>query len=172
RHRFRGPGVVMTSNGTSRPTFVYVIYIAAPPEQVWQALTDGDISEKYWFGFRVTASGKVGDTMTARSPSGKEVHRDPILESDPPRRLSYAWQPLYDEMKGERPSRVTFELEPFKGQTKLTVVHDEFDEGSKIFGMISKGWPAVLSSMKSFLETGKGLEPSWGEDERKRAGER
>jgi hypothetical protein len=64
---------------------------------------------------------------------------------------------------------VTFELELSKGQTRLTVTHDEFDEGSKLFEMISKGWPAVLSSLKSFLETGQGLEPSWGEEERKRA---
>jgi hypothetical protein len=67
-------------------------------------------------------------------------------------------------MQGERPSRVTFELELFKDQTKLTVTHDEFDEGSKIFGMISKGWPAVLSSMKSYLETGRGLQPTWDEE--------
>lgn len=74
-------------------------------------------------------------------------------------------------MPDERPSRVTFLLEPFKGQTRLTVTHGEFEEGSRIFGMISKGWPAVLSSLKSFLEMGRGLEPSWGEEERKRAGE-
>jgi len=61
----------------------------------------------------------------------------------------------------ERPSRVTFELALFKGQTRLTVVHDEFDEDSKIFGMISNGWPAVLSSLKTFLETGHPLDPSW-----------
>lgn len=155
----------------SKPKFVYVTYIAATPEQVWQALTDPDVTEKYWFGYRVAANGRVGDRMTAVSPAGKKAHDDPILESDPPRRLSYAWQPLYKEMEGERPSRVTFDLAPFKGQTRLTVVHDEFDEGSKIFGLISKGWPAVLSSLKSLLETGKGLEPSWGVEEQKRAAE-
>ena len=153
----------------SKPKFVYVTYIAAAPEKVWEALTKADLTEKYWFGYRVAADGKAGDYMTAVSPAGKEVHRDPILESDPPRRLVYGWKPLYKDMPDERPSRVTFELAPFKGQTRLTVVHDEFDEGSKIFEMISKGWPAVLSSMKSFLETGRGLEPSWGKDECKRA---
>ena len=56
---------------------------------------------------------------------------------------------------------MAFELEPFKGQTRLTVIHDEFDEGSKIFTMISNGWPAVLSSLKTFLETGHPLDPSW-----------
>lgn len=67
---------------------------------------------------------------------------------------------------------MTFELTPFKGRTRLTVMHDEFEDGSKIFGMISKGWPAVLSSLKSFLETGRGLEPSWDEADRRRADDR
>jgi uncharacterized protein YndB with AHSA1/START domain len=151
----------------SKPSFVYVTYIAASPEQVWEALTKPDVSEQYWFGYRVAADGKAGDRMTAISPAGKQAHNDPIIESDPPRRLVYGWQPLYKNMQGERPSRVTFELEPFKEQTRLTVVHDEFDEDSKIFGMISKGWPAVLSSLKSFLETGKGLQPAWTEEDQK-----
>ncbi len=155
----------------SKPSFVYVIYIAASPEKVWQALTDGAITPHYWFGYRVDAAGKPGARMTARNPKGKLAHDDPILESDPPRRLVYGWKPLYEDMPDERPSRVTFELAPFKDQTRLTVTHDEFDEGSKIFGMISKGWPAVLSSLKSYLETGQGLAPSWGEEERKRSGE-
>ena len=155
----------------SKPTFVYVTYIAASPERVWEALTRPDLSEKYWFGYRVTADGKAGERMTAVNPAGRLAHDDPIIESDPPRKLVYGWKPLYKDMPDERPSRVTFLLEPFKGQTRLTVTHDEFEEGSRIFGMISKGWPAVLSSLKSFLEMGRGLEPSWGEEERKRAGE-
>jgi uncharacterized protein YndB with AHSA1/START domain len=156
---------------TAKPQFVYVTYIAASPERVWEALTRPDLSEKYWFGYRVTADGKAGERMTAVNPAGRLAHDDPIIESDPPRKLVYGWKPLYKDMPDERPSRVTFLLEPFKGQTRLTVTHDEFEEGSRIFGMISKGWPAVLSSLKSFLEMGRGLEPSWGEEERKRAGE-
>jgi uncharacterized protein YndB with AHSA1/START domain len=148
----------------SKPKFVYVTYIASTPEKVWAALTKADVTEMYWFGYRVKADGKAGDRMTAYSPKGEKAHDDPIIESDPPRRLVYGWQPLFKEMQGERPSRVTFELELFKDQTKLTVTHDEFDEGSKIFGMISKGWPAVLSSMKSYLETGRGLQPTWDEE--------
>jgi uncharacterized protein YndB with AHSA1/START domain len=155
----------------NKPTFVYVTYIAAPPEKVWEALTKADISEKYWFGYRVEASGKAGDRMTAVSPKGQQAHNDPIIESDPPRRLVYGWQPLYEHMQGERASRVTFEIEPFKMQTRLTVTHDEFDEGSKIFGMISKGWPAVLSSLKSYLETGQGLPSTFEEANAKRAAE-
>ena len=156
---------------SSKPTFVYVTYIAASPEKIWEALTKPDISEKYWFGYRVKADGKPGDRMTAVSPAGKTAHDDPIIESDPPRRLVYAWKPLYMDLQDERRSRVTFELHPLKGQTRLTVTHDEFDEGSKVFGSISKGWPAVLSSLKSFLETGRGLESTWDDEQRKRAAE-
>lgn len=155
----------------SKPEFVYVIYIASTPEKVWQALTDPDVSEKYWFGYRIAAGGKVGDRMTAISPAGKKAHDDPILESDPPRRLSYSWHPLYKGMQDERPSRVTFMIEPFKSQVRLTVVHDDFDEGSKVYESIKGGWPAVLSSLKSFLESGRGLEPSWSEEDAKRVAE-
>ena len=153
----------------NKPTFVYVTYIAAAPERVWEALTKPDLSAQYWFGYRVKADGKAGARMTAFNPAGHQAHDDPIIESDPPKKLVYGWKPLYKDMPDERASRVTFVLEPYKGQTRLTVTHDEFDEGSKIFEMISKGWPAVLSSLKTFLETGKGLPSSWGEEERNRA---
>jgi uncharacterized protein YndB with AHSA1/START domain len=145
-----------------KPKFVYVIYIASTPEKVWQALTDPEVSQQYWFGFRIAASGKAGEHMTATDPKGEVVHRDPILESDPPRRLSYAWHPLYDDLKSERPSRVTIELTPVRDQVRLTLVHDEFDEGSVVYEKIIGGWPAVLSSLKSFLENGRGhAEPPW-----------
>jgi uncharacterized protein YndB with AHSA1/START domain len=144
----------------SKPSFVYVTYIATTPEKLWQALTDPQFTEQYWFGFRVDAQGKAGDRMTALSPSGTRVHDDKILVSEPPRRLVYEWKSLYEEFKEERPSRVTFEIEPKKGQVKLTVIHDGFEAGSKMFPRISEGWPAVLSSLKSFLETGRGLTPS------------
>jgi uncharacterized protein YndB with AHSA1/START domain len=151
---------------SDKPRFVYVMYIASTPDRVWQALTDPDQTEQYWFGFRVAAGGKVGATCTVRAPAGgRDFEKGVILESDPPRRLSYTWHPQYDEFKQERPSRVTFELVPFKGQVRLTIVHDGFDDGSKVFEGISRGWPAVLSSLKSFLETGRALEPSWSAED-------
>jgi len=153
----------------AKPTFVYVTYIAAPPERVWEALTRPDVTEKYWFGYRVAADGGAGARMTAYNPAGRKAHDDPIIESDPPRRLVYGWKPLYKDLPDEKPSRVTFVLEPVKNQTRLTVTHDEFEEGSRMFEMISKGWPAVLSSLKSFLETGRGLESTWDEEQQKRA---
>jgi uncharacterized protein YndB with AHSA1/START domain len=141
----------------SKPSFVYVTYIRSTPEQVWQALTDPNVTERYWYGYRVAADGKAGEHMTAIDPAGKEVHHDVILVSDPPRRLSYAWRPLYDEYKHERPSRVTIDITPLKDQVRLTVVHDDFDEGSVVLEKIKGGWPAVLSSLKTYLETGRAL---------------
>jgi uncharacterized protein YndB with AHSA1/START domain len=153
----------------SKPSFVYVTYIATTPEKLWQALTDPRFTEQYWFGFRVDAQGKAGDRMTAFSPSGARVHDDEILVSEPPRRLVYEWKSLYEEFKDERPSRVTFEIEPKNGHVKLTVIHDGFEAGSKMFPRIAEGWPAVLSSLKSFLETGRGLTPSWNDEQNKLA---
>jgi uncharacterized protein YndB with AHSA1/START domain len=143
--------------GQDKPKFVYVLYIAATAEKVWQAMTDPNVTEKYWYGFRVAANGEAGAYMTAVDPSGKEVHRDVILVSDPPRRLSYAWRPLYDEFKHERPSRVTIDITPLKDQVRLTVTHEDFDEGSVVFGKITEGWPSVLSSLKTYVETGRAL---------------
>jgi uncharacterized protein YndB with AHSA1/START domain len=143
---------------TNRPRFVYVIYIASTPERVFAALTEPEMTERYWFGFRIAANGKAGSSFTMRPPGGDNVEKGVILESDPPRRLSYTWYPKYEDDKHERPSRVAFDIEPLKGQVRLTIVHEDFDEGSKMFEGISKGWPAVLSSLKSFLETGRALE--------------
>jgi uncharacterized protein YndB with AHSA1/START domain len=153
---------------SDKPKFVYVIYIAATPEKVWQALTDPEQTEKCWFGYRVNANGKAGAPFIARSPRGEDFDKGVILESDPPRRLACTWRPQHDNDKHERPSRVTFDLTPLKGQVRLTVVHDDFDEGSKAFESISRGWPAVLSSLKSFLETGQALALSTSDIDDKR----
>jgi quinol monooxygenase YgiN/uncharacterized protein YndB with AHSA1/START domain len=141
----------------SKPSFVYITFIATTPEKLWQALTDPDFTAQYWFGYRVDARGRPGERMTALSPDGTRMHDDNILASDPPRRLVYEWKSLYEEFKGERASRVTFVIEQKNDQVKLTVTHDDFDMGSKMFPRISEGWPAVLSSLKSFLETGTAL---------------
>src|SRR5580700_1773769 len=153
---------------SDKPKFVYVIYIASTPEKVWQALTDPDQTEKYWFGFRVNAGGRAGALFIAKSPGGEDFDKGVILESDPPRRLSCTWRPQHDNDRHERPSRVTFDLAPLKNQVRLTIVHDDFDDGSKAFESISKGWPAVLSSLKSFLETGRALESSWSDADQSR----
>ena len=95
--------------------------------------------------------------MTFRS-NGELHDNGEVLECEPYRRLSYTWRVEFHEVfRHEQPSRVTFELEPVGAEVKLTVTHDEFEPGSKVHGAVSNGWPAVLSSLKSLLETGHAL---------------
>jgi uncharacterized protein YndB with AHSA1/START domain len=149
----------------SKPEFVYVIYIAATPEKVFEALTDAKMSERYWHGNYVVSDWKVGSpfALKLRRPD-KEITGE-VLEYDPPRRLAYTFRSALAGHEGENPSRVTFELERQKDQVKLTIVHDQFEPGSKVFESISLGWPLVLSSLKSFVENGQVLHAPWYEQE-------
>jgi len=143
----------------SKPEFVYTTFIKTTPEQLWHALTDKAFTESYWFGCSLSSDWKVGSPM--RMMRGEQLMNDcVVLESDPPRRLSYSWLTVFDdEMKREAPSRVTFVIEPSQnGAVKLTVTHEGFAEGSKTLPSISNGWPLVLSSLKSMLETGEPLQ--------------
>ena len=77
-----------------KPSFVYVTYIATTPEKLWQALTDGTLTRQYWYGRRVESDWKVGSTVTFwyETEDGEAVSdRGIVLESKPPRRLSYTW---------------------------------------------------------------------------------
>jgi uncharacterized protein YndB with AHSA1/START domain len=148
---------------SDKPNFVYVIYIASTPEKVFAALTDSEQSARYWFGYRVTSEWKVGAPF-ALMKDGKRWDTGTVLEYDPPRRLAYTFHPEHDGLDNERPSRATFDLEEINGQVKLTLIHDDFDDGSEVLPKVSVGWPAVLSSLKSLLETGKELPPFWKGD--------
>jgi uncharacterized protein YndB with AHSA1/START domain/DNA-binding transcriptional ArsR family regulator len=153
---------------TEKPEFVYVTYIATTPERLWQALTAPEFTLAYW-GRRYFTDWKKGSTYGVEE-AGIRVD-DPgqvILESEPPRRLSYTWHVVsddmaekfgwdpdfYDRAKVEPLSKVTFDIEPQDdGQVRLTVVHDGFEhDGSAVLESISGGWPRVLSSLKTFLE--------------------
>jgi uncharacterized protein YndB with AHSA1/START domain len=141
----------------TKPEFVYTTFINTTQEKLWHALTDKEFTERYWFGCSLTSDWKVGSPMHMER-AGKVLNECIILESDPPHRLSYSWLTIIDEvMKKERPSRVTFVLEPSQRAVKLTVTHEGFAEGSKTLPSISDGWPLVLSSLKSVLETGQPL---------------
>lgn len=144
-----------------KPSFVYVTYIATTPEKLWHALTDGAATRQYWYGRRVDSDWKVGSTVTFwyETESGEAVSdRGIVLESNPPRRLSYTWHVEFvDELRDEHPSRATFDLQPSGKEVKLTLTHDEFEPGSKILDGVRSGWPAILASLKTLLETGKPL---------------
>jgi uncharacterized protein YndB with AHSA1/START domain len=140
----------------SKPEFVYTTYIETTAEKLWHALTDGDFTERYWFGHRIASDWKVGSAYGFTN-QGKPMVEGKVLVSDPPRRLAYTWYNRKEEAKGEGTSRVTFDLEPRGNVVKLTVTHDELGEDGKTLRDISGGWPLVIASLKSMLETGKPL---------------
>ncbi|HET6160508.1 MAG TPA: SRPBCC family protein [Dongiaceae bacterium] len=144
-----------------KPSFVYVTYIAATPAEVWRALTDGSMTQQYWYGRRVESDWKVGSSVTFwyKTADGEAASdRGIVLESEPPRHVSYTFHVEFiDELRDEHPSRVTFDLEPVGEETKLTLNHDEFERKSKVLEGCRSGWPAILSSLKSLLETGEPL---------------
>ena len=142
----------------SKPQFVYVTYIETTPEKLWEALTSSAFTRQYWFGAEVRSDWKVGSPF-ALMLDGAVTDSGEILEADPPRRLSYSFKhQKYEELRNEPTSKVVFTLEPFGKLVKLTVLHQGFTEGSKYLDAVSKGWPAILSGLKSLLETGKVLE--------------
>ena len=142
----------------SRPEFVYVTYIETTPEKLWEALTDPDFTERYWFGTRLQSEWTVGATFEMQRGDGTIPDRGKVIEVDRPRRLAYTFVNLSEKYKNDRPALATFVLEPYGKLVKLTLTHEGFAEGSKFFDGISKGWPAIMSSLKSILETGHPLE--------------
>jgi uncharacterized protein YndB with AHSA1/START domain len=140
---------------TAQTTQVYSVFILATPEQIWEAITKPEFTERYFHGARI----EVRDGRRFSSIGDLEWD-EPVLEADPPRRLVHQWVSRYDaEMAEEEPSRVTWEIEPQEdGTTLLTVVHDQLEGAPKTAeGVSGIGWMYVLSGLKTLLETGKPL---------------
>jgi uncharacterized protein YndB with AHSA1/START domain len=142
----------------SKPEFVYVTYIETTPEKLWRALTEGDFTERYWFGVRLRSDWKIGSSFEMVRTDGSISDAGKVVEYDPPRRLAYTFVNLSDEYKGEPPALATFVIEPHGKLVKLTVTQQGFVEGGKFLAGVSQGWPAILSSLKSLLEKGNALE--------------
>jgi len=151
-----------------KPKFVYVTLITTTPEKLWAALTDPTFTVQYWGGTSVESDWKEGSRVVFRW-HGEIVHDDIVLKSDPPKLLSYTFHPLHiEDLRSEKASRVIFEIQDLTDKlrqpgpvVKLTVTHDDFPPDSKIFPMICQGWPDILSSLKSMLETGRAIEFKW-----------
>jgi uncharacterized protein YndB with AHSA1/START domain len=142
-----------------KPAIVYTIYIASTPEKVWQALTSAEFSKKYFFGNSVEVDLRVGGAFIVRTPDGALHISGEVIECDPPKKLTVTfnvnWPELIDKLG---PTLVSYEIEPSGEAVKLTltqsqdrVLSDDILSGGR------SGWPAILSSLKSVLETGKPL---------------
>lgn len=138
--------------------FVYVTYIETTPEKLWDALTNPEFTKQYWFNIAVTSDWKVGSPMKFMQ-NGEAKVEGKVLIADRPKLLSYTFRETFGESSKEPHTKVTLEIEPEAGtQTvRLTVTHTDFVPNSKHRPSISQGWPAVLSGLKSLLESGKVL---------------
>lgn len=140
--------------------FVYVTYIRTSPEKLWDALTKPEFTRKYWFGSAIESSWEQGAAWQLKSThDGRLTDSGKVVEIDKPRRLVLSWRNEFvPEMTAEGYSRATFELEKQGDTVKLTVTHEMDKKGSKLINGVSQGWPIILASLKSLLETGESIE--------------
>ena len=143
----------------SKSTFNYVTFIRTTPERLWEALTKPEFIQQYWFGMNVEGDFKKGSKWKLLFADGRVADEGEIVESDPPRRLAIRWQNRWKpEMEAEGVSLCTFTIEPVADSkpaaVKLSVLHSMERDGSKFIEAVSGGWPAILSNLKSLLETG------------------
>jgi uncharacterized protein YndB with AHSA1/START domain len=139
-----------------KPAIVYTIYIVSTPEKVWQALTSAEFSRKYFFGNSVEVDLRVGGAFIVRTPDGALHISGEVIECDPPRRLTFTFNVNWPELIEKLGSTlVTYEIEPAGEVVKLTLIqsHDR-PLSDDILSGGRQGWPAILSSLKSVLETG------------------
>ena len=147
------------SVGNFKPAFVYTIYMASTPEKVWEALTQAEFSRKYFSGFAIETELKIGGAFIVRTPDGSEHISGEVVECDPPKKLTVTWNvnwPGLVEKLGV--TLVTYEIEPSGDAVRLTLIqaHDR-PLSEDILSGGRTGWPAILSSLKSLLETGEAL---------------
>ncbi len=139
--------------------FVYVTYIRTTPEKLWQALTDPEFTRTWWNETVQQSEWKPGATWKIIVPDGRVADDGEVVEIDPPRKLVVTWRNhLFAEISAEGFSRMTYEIEPKPGCVKLTLTHTMDRKESKLIKAVSNGWPYLLASLKSLLETGEPLE--------------
>ncbi len=137
--------------------YSYELYIAAPPEKVWKGLIDGELTKRYVYGTRLQSSLKQGAPYAYLGDGDFKVVDGRILEIEPGKRLVMTWSAHWDEaVSKDAPSRVTYQLTPVDPTTtKLSLLHDDFADTTATYHGSVAGWPLMLSSLKSLLETGK-----------------
>ena len=154
----------------TKPSFVYVTYIATTPEKIWHALIDSDITRQYWVDPTSDSPAHVNVSDWRHGSSWEHQRVDDartvdmtgtVIESTPPRRLVLSWARPKEAEDATKHSRVSFDIEAQgKGLTRLTVTHEDLERDPQMLDGISGGWPKILSNLKTLLETGRALQDS------------
>jgi uncharacterized protein YndB with AHSA1/START domain len=142
-----------------KTSFVYVTYIRSTPEKVFEAITRPEIARRYWGHENVSEWKPGSDWQHVRANEQRTVNVvGKVVEVDAPTRLVITWASPSSAADPDSYSRVAFEVAAYEGMVRLTVTHDELEAGSGMAKGIQQGWPIVLSSLKSLLETGQGID--------------
>lgn len=147
--------------------FVYVIHIRTTPEKLWAALTQPEFTKRWWCETWQESAWKPGAAWRTMIPDGRVADAGEIKVYDPPKKLVLTWQNQFlPDLKVEGHSTLTYEIEQAPSSVKLTLIHEMAREKSKLIDAVTEGWPSLLSSLKSMLETGEPLAETtkWPED--------
>jgi len=143
----------------SKPKFVYVTYITTTPEKIWNALTDGEVTKQYWVRHNNVSDWNPGSTWKHQDyddPTKVDIVGT-VVEARPPERLVVTWASPGDTGNAAKTSRVTYDIAPYQDMVRLTVTHEDLEPDSEMLRGITFGWPLVLSSLKTLLETGTAM---------------
>lgn len=149
---------VLEGEAMRAPKHVYEVYIRTTPEKLWEAITNPEMTKQYFHGTTVESDWKAGSPIVHRQADGQAALEGIIVAVTPPRRLVTTFRFCHHpEGRKDRPSRVTWEIEPKGEACKLTLVHDDFDGETVTYREVASGWNPVLSGLKTVLETGEPL---------------
>lgn len=146
----------------AQPDFVYITYIRTNPETLFKALREPEYTKQYFMGVHFETDWQAGSKLYTLNPAGNRVLWGTVLRVEPPKVLSYTFDgPAHGQEPG-RPTIATFEIQPHGDGVRLYLTHSQLDSADvdprkDTFHGLNNGWPAILSSLKSLLETGKGL---------------
>jgi uncharacterized protein YndB with AHSA1/START domain len=132
------------------PKLVYVTQIRTTPAKLWEALTNPDFIQQYFFGRRNTSTWQVGDVIESRSPEGELEWQGKILKSVAEEEVVFT----FDHLFGEPPSTVRYKIESKGEMVQLTITHEDFPEVSAVRDRVKNGWPSIIEGIKELLETG------------------
>ncbi|MDP6606003.1 MAG: SRPBCC domain-containing protein [Dehalococcoidia bacterium] len=143
---------------TANPHHVFQIYVRCSPEQLCEGITSPDFTRRYFYGTAVQSTWEPGAAVAYLNPDGSTAVEGEVVSAEPPFRLTQTWRVMYDPAAAEEsPSRVTWEIEQMGETCRLTMTHDQFPDGSVVFEGVGEGWPMLLSSLKSLIETDEPL---------------
>ena len=145
--------------GNEKTSFVYVTYIRSTPEKVFEAITKPEIARRYWGHENLSDWQPGSDWQHVRANDERTVNIvGKVVEVAPPMRMVITWASPSQAADPASYSRVSFDVEAYDDMVRLTVTHADLEAGSGMASGIQKGWPIVLSSLKSLLETGQGID--------------